>query len=134
MTKDLDLLTREELGRLFPIIISEPKAKWPDLFVQEKKQIIELLGKKTAIKVEHMGSTAVPNLPAKPTIDILVEIPKGDDVHHRIKSIMTSHGYIYMQDQIKHLMFVKGYTPEGFKGQCFHEVTSLNCLKKKETI
>lgn len=120
MAKDLDSLTREELGRLFPISISEPKSEWTDLFVQEKSNLIALLGGKTAIRVEHIGSTAVPNLPAKPTIDILVEIPKGEDVENRIKSIMTSCGYNYMHEQNDHMMFVKGYTPDGFEGQCYH--------------
>ena len=120
MTKDLDKLTRKELGRLFPIIISEPKSEWPDLFSEEKNKIIALLGEKTAIRIEHIGSTAVPNLSAKPTIDILVEIPKGEDIKSKIISIMTSNGYNYMHDQTDHMMFVKGYTPDGFRGHCYH--------------
>ncbi len=120
MTKDIDTLTREELGRLFPIIISEPRIEWADLFIQEKNNIIALLGKETAIRVEHIGSTAVPNLAAKPTIDILVEIPKGEDIKNKIINIMTAQGYNYMHDQTDHIMVVKGYSPEGFKGQCYH--------------
>ncbi|MBU2513080.1 GrpB family protein [bacterium] len=120
MTKDLDTLTVEELGRLFPIIISEPKDEWADLFIQEKNRLIFLLGKEMAIRVEHIGSTAVPNLAAKPTIDILVEIPKGEDVKSEIIDIMTSRGYNHMREQTDHIMVVKGYTPEGFQGQCYH--------------
>ncbi len=120
MTKDLHKLSRKELGQLFPIIISEPKSDWPDLFLKEKDNIIELLGKEIAIRVEHIGSTAVPNLPSKPTIDILVEIPKGDDVKAKILDAMTSSGYNYMHEQDSHIMVVKGYTPEGIKGQSYH--------------
>jgi len=120
MSKNLDTLTKDELGRLFPIVISESKKEWSDLFIQEKNKIIALLCKKIALRIEHIGSTAVPGLPAKPTIDILVEIPKSEEVKNEIINIMTSHGYNYMHDQKDHIMVVKGYTPEGFKGQCYH--------------
>jgi len=33
---------------------------------------------------------------------------------------MTSNSYYYMHEQTDHLMFVKGYTPQGFKGQSYH--------------
>lgn len=119
MARDLEKLTSEELGRLFPIIISEPKTEWKDLFIQEKKEINALLGKEIALRIEHIGSTAVPNLAAKPTIDILVEIPENEKVKDIIIGIMTSHGYRHVPEP-EHLMIVKGYTPEGFKGQCYH--------------
>lgn len=120
MTKNLDSLTKEELGRLFPVIISEFNDEWKTLFHEEKRRIVDLLGKERVIRVEHIGSTAVPGLLAKPTIDILVEIPIGKILHNEINEIMTSSGYIHMKEQTDHLMFVKGYTPEGFKGQCYH--------------
>jgi len=117
--RDLEKLTSEELGHLFPIIISEPKTEWKELFIQEKKEIIALLGENMAIRVEHIGSTAVPNLAAKPTIDILVEIPEGEEVKEKIISIMLSNGYKHVPEPT-HLMIVKGYTPDGFKGQSYH--------------
>ena len=120
MKKDLHKLSREELGQLFPIIISEPNPDWPALFLQEKERIIELLGEKIAIRIEHVGSTAVSNLPAKPTIDIAVEIPAGEDVETRITSIMTANGYNFMHEKNDHLMFVKGYTPDGVKPTSYH--------------
>ena len=120
MPKDLRNLTRNELGLLFPIILSAPKPKWRNLFVQEKDHLITLLGDEIVLRVEHIGSTAVPNLVAKPTIDLLVEIPKTKDVENLIIDTLTSPEYRYIHDQTKHLMFVKGYTPKGFMGQCYH--------------
>lgn len=120
MEKDLHKLTREELGRLFPIILTPYNDAWPDRFEKEKDRIISLLGEHTALRVEHIGSTAVPGLEAKPTIDMLVEIPKGEQTEDRIIRIMTSNGYDYMKNQKDHIMVVKGYSPEGFKGQCYH--------------
>jgi GrpB-like predicted nucleotidyltransferase (UPF0157 family) len=120
MTKELDKLSREELGQLFPVIISEPKPEWRDLFIKEKAKIINLLGENIAIRAEHIGSTAIPNLPSKPTIDILVEIPTDTKIARKIIPVMISGGYHHLKDHTEHLMFVKGYTPNGFEGQCYH--------------
>ena len=119
MTRKLENLSHEELGRLFPVIITEPNPDWKALFVQKKNEIIALLGEEIALRVEHIGSTAVPNLAAKPTIDILVEIPAGEHVKNEIIRIMTSNGYNHVPEP-RHLMIVAGYTPEGFQGQCYH--------------
>ncbi len=36
MTGDLHKLSREALGRLFPIVIPKPDSDWPSLFEKEK--------------------------------------------------------------------------------------------------
>ncbi|CAM4159741.1 GrpB family protein [Pseudoalteromonas byunsanensis] len=46
---------------------------WPNLFQLEKEKLSSMLGE-LAVKVEHIGSTSVPGLSAKPIIDILVEV------------------------------------------------------------
>lgn len=120
MTRNLHKMTRAELGRLFPVIISEPDSSWPKLYEEEKELLVELLGREIVTRVEHIGSTAVPGLAAKPTIDLLVEIPPGTEVEATIAKTLLTNGYHHMVEQKDHLMFVKGYTPEGFKGQCYH--------------
>lgn len=56
-----------------PILIVEYDPQWPILFEQEKERIVGALGS-TILMVEHLGSTAVPGLAAKPVIDIAVGI------------------------------------------------------------
>lgn len=51
------------------IEIVEPDPSWPKSFEMYKNRIISALGS-TAVSVEHVGSTSVPGLPAKPVIDI----------------------------------------------------------------
>jgi len=46
---------------------------WKDLFQLERESLLGSLGP-LAMAVEHVGSTAVPNLRAKPIIDILVTV------------------------------------------------------------
>lgn len=48
-------------------------ARWPEQFADLAKRILAALGA-TAIEVEHVGSTAVPGLCAKPIIDIDVTV------------------------------------------------------------
>jgi GrpB-like predicted nucleotidyltransferase (UPF0157 family) len=51
---------------------------WPARFEAERNRIVTALGDR-ARRVEHIGSTAVPGLAAKPIIDVLVEVDDPDD-------------------------------------------------------
>ncbi len=53
------------------VIICDYDEHWPIAFEAEKQAIIRAIGGHIA-GVEHVGSTAVPGLAAKPTIDIMV--------------------------------------------------------------
>ena len=55
-----------------PLIV-EYYSGWPALFDEEAVRVVEALGRRCAA-VEHIGSTAVPGLPAKPVIDLLVAL------------------------------------------------------------
>jgi GrpB-like predicted nucleotidyltransferase (UPF0157 family) len=48
---------------------------WPGQFEEMASFLRERLGPDIALRIEHYGSTAIPGMPAKPVIDILVEIP-----------------------------------------------------------
>ncbi|AKG54070.1 glutamate-rich GrpB [Dehalogenimonas sp. WBC-2] len=115
-------MTNEELWRLFPIILSEHKPEWQDSYQKEKTLLEQYIGKRNIIRINHIGSTAVTGLIAKPTIDILAEIEDNADTQ-RLISNMESCGYLYKEqpkNPAPHMMFLKGYTPDGFKGQAFH--------------
>ena len=55
------------------ILLREYDSRWPDLFLREAKRIRAILGS-GALIVEHVGSTSVPGLAAKPIIDILLVV------------------------------------------------------------
>lgn len=120
---NMDDLTKQELGQLFPIVIVPPNDNWVDLYVKERKIIIDTLGGHIALKVEHFGSTAVPNLAAKPTIDILVEIPSTEDFKKFIVDKMEGIDYYFIWRTDcgqPYMMFVKGYSLNGIKEQTYH--------------
>ena len=61
-----------------PILLVEYDPQWPDRFQHEAKRICTALGEH-ALRVEHVGSTAVPGLTAKPIIDIILVVTDSAD-------------------------------------------------------
>ena len=57
-----------------PIEISDYDPDWPLWYEREEARIRSILGERV-IRIEHAGSTAVPDLPAKPIVDIVLEVP-----------------------------------------------------------
>lgn len=110
-------MNKDELGQLYPVFIAEYDNNWPALFEKEKGILHGIFG--PGLKIEHIGSTAVPGLSAKPTIDILIEKPGGMADEAIIRK-MEGNGYIHMKEQTRHLMFVKGYTPAGLEKESYH--------------
>ncbi len=51
---------------------------WPAKFDEAASYLREALDCDVAPRIEHYGSTAIPNMPAKPIIDLLVETPSLD--------------------------------------------------------
>src|SRR4029077_12387773 len=66
------------VGELKPfdnsITLVEYDPLWPEYFARESWRIKNILGNR-ALRVEHVGSTSVPGLIAKPIIDILLVVP-----------------------------------------------------------
>jgi GrpB-like predicted nucleotidyltransferase (UPF0157 family) len=56
-----------------PITIVDYDPIWPDLFQREADRVRAALGER-ALQIEHVGSTSVPGLAAKPIIDILLVV------------------------------------------------------------
>lgn len=61
-----------------PVVIVDYDPEWPQLFEREAERIRAALGEK-ALVLEHVGSTSVPGLAAKPRIDILLVVPDTTD-------------------------------------------------------
>ena len=68
-----DYLRTHTIGELkplsAPILLVAYDPTWPDRFQHEAERIRRALGEQ-ALRIEHVGSTSVPGLPAKPIIDI----------------------------------------------------------------
>ncbi|MHA2431200.1 MAG: GrpB family protein [Promethearchaeota archaeon] len=88
--KRVDELIKEKI-RIVPA-----DSQWKILFKKEKKYLERILPKELICRIEHFGSTAIPNLSAKPIIDMLVEVTNLDECRKRIVPILVSKGYEYL--------------------------------------
>jgi GrpB-like predicted nucleotidyltransferase (UPF0157 family) len=79
---------------------------WPEQFRVEASNLAELLRPWLATPVEHIGSTSVPGLAAKPILDMMAGV---HDLHSASDAIpvLTSHGYIHGQHRPATLWFHK---------------------------
>jgi hypothetical protein len=57
------------------IVIVDPDPAWVRRFDAERERIVGALGP-VAVRVDHIGSTAIPGLAAKPVVDIQVSVPE----------------------------------------------------------
>lgn len=123
--KPLDRETDEERqARIYPIILSEYNTAWVEWFAEESMNLERLIGTENIAQISHFGSTSVPGLAAKPTVDILLEIKKDANVSKLIDAL-SSPEYIClnppdMPTPPPHLVFLKGYTPTGFAEKVYH--------------
>ena len=95
------------------IEVVDPDPSWHDQFVAESRAIERVL-RPLEPRIEHFGSTAIPNLPAKPIIDIFIIL--GDvSVWPRLVAPLASLGYIYWAENPRtdRMFFVKGMPPFG---------------------
>jgi GrpB-like predicted nucleotidyltransferase (UPF0157 family) len=68
---------------------------WPERYEGEAGRVRDALG--NVIAIEHVGSTAVPGLAGKPTIDIAAGIPSLA-LHPEAQPLMEGLGYSYGGD------------------------------------
>jgi GrpB-like predicted nucleotidyltransferase (UPF0157 family) len=77
-----DELRAVTIGELQPLAggieLADYDPRWPDLFRREEERIRGILGER-ALQIEHVGSTSVPGLAAKPIIDILLVVADSAD-------------------------------------------------------
>ncbi|HTC95355.1 MAG TPA: GrpB family protein [Terriglobales bacterium] len=76
-----------------PVIVLDYDPNWPGVFQSLRKQIADALGGMAAA-IEHVGSTAVPDLAAKPIIDIDVLLASEMMLPATIERL-ASLGYIH---------------------------------------
>jgi len=84
------------------IVIAPYDPAWPERFAAERARIAAALGPR-ALRIEHIGSTSVPGLAAKPIVDVLVEVATLDGVD------LEPAGYVLRVREDGHRMF---RTPE----------------------
>ena len=122
MKNPLSEMSLEELWQLFPIILKPHNPNYSGWYEEEKGNILHALKGFPVTRIEHIGSTSVPGLLAKPIVDILLEVAPSCDLFE-MKDRLTSASWILMAEVLDPEMkisFNKGYTPDGFAERVFH--------------
>jgi GrpB-like predicted nucleotidyltransferase (UPF0157 family) len=88
------------------IKVADYDPAWPRLFEREAERIRAVLGKRV-VRLEHVGSTAVPGLAAKPVIDILLVVPDSGNEPAYVPDLEAA-GYVLVirePERQQHRMF-----------------------------
>jgi len=115
--KTLSEMTLEELWQLFPIVLKAHNEEWKEWYEDEAALLQKHIQGIT--RISHIGSTAIKDIHAKPTIDILVEVSR-DRRLAELKEAICKCGYICMSESRNRIDFNKGYTPRGFAAKVYH--------------
>ncbi len=94
----------EKLSRPIQIVDYDPG--WPGMYELEAARIRATLGERV-VRLEHAGSTSVPGLPAKPIVDMVLEVPDSSDEDAYVPA-MEAAGYR-----------LRGREPEWFEHRLF---------------
>ena len=89
-----------------PIVLADYDPGWPQLFAREAARLRRVLGA-TAGRIEHVGSTSVPGLAAKPIIDVAMEVGDSADEPSYVPAL-EAQGYalrIREPDWFEHRVF-----------------------------
>jgi GrpB-like predicted nucleotidyltransferase (UPF0157 family) len=79
-----------------PVEVVAYDPSWPQRYERERDRIAAALGE-GAVAVEHVGGTAVPGLPAKPVIDIMVGVPDIERAGQAVAGLINL-GYQYVPE------------------------------------
>ena len=105
----------EAHGRTSAYGVDDYDPGWPSWFEEEAAILRDVLGS-IAARIEHVGSTSVPGLVAKPVIDIQVSVVSLNP-RQPIVTPLVAIGYQHSIDPIEpqHEFFSRGYHEDGFR-------------------
>ena len=122
MSKELSEMTLEELWELFPIVLKEYNEEYPQWYASESVKLLNFFTDGSLVRINHIGSTAVPGLLSKPIIDILMEVSRDIDVKDMTERLKEM-GWIRMSSADTPAFrqsYNKGYTKDGFEEKVYH--------------
>ena len=102
-----------------PVVVVPYDDAWPSLYEEERARIERAIGP-WAEGIEHVGSTAVPGLAAKPVIDIMVGVNSLDDSSILVERLVDI-GYEYVPEFERVLPF-RRYFRKMREGRRTHQI------------
>lgn len=92
------------------VILKKHHKEWAYAFGSEVSNLKNLLGD-TPVDIQHIGSTSIPGLAAKPIVDLLMAVKSLSSVNN-IRSTLEKAGYEYRENgsDDRQILFAKGPT------------------------
>ncbi|MBN1965351.1 MAG: GrpB family protein, partial [Anaerolineae bacterium] len=103
-----------------PIAIVDYDLAWPDHFAAEAARLQRAIGQQ-ARQIEHIGSTSVPGLAAKPTIDIMVGVETLADADRCVPPVVAL-GYTYAPEHEGEMPYRRYFSRSGTPNWHIHMV------------
>lgn len=97
-----------------PVVVVDYDPEWPRRFQVERDRILTAIGDWTTA-IEHVGSTAVPGLAAKPIIDVMIGIRRLADAVHCICPL-EDLGYEYVPSYEDEMPFRRYFRKDDDEG------------------
>ncbi|QPC45869.1 GrpB family protein [Mangrovibacillus cuniculi] len=88
--------------------------EWKNEFIRVKKELVERLGIQEE-QIEHIGSTAIDHMAAKPIIDILVGVEDIDAISTRLKEVLKAVGFLRLRVQKSNEVVFAKFADESFQ-------------------
>lgn len=99
-----DVTALELVGGPEPVRVElhEATPQWPEQFDRHRRRIVDALGS-SALAIEHIGSTSVPGLAAKPIVDIVVAVADITAEEDYLDALLAA-GYVLRVREPRHRM------------------------------
>jgi GrpB-like predicted nucleotidyltransferase (UPF0157 family) len=88
--------SRQSMRAGDPVWVTPYDPAWPEIFVRQAADIRAVLGP-VAMRIDHVGSTAIPGLFAKPVIDIQISVADLEPVD-RYRLPLEGLGFVFRPD------------------------------------
>ena len=120
--KHVSELNPQEFQKLFPIVLKDVIPEYADWYEEEKKAILGVVDARDVVRINHIGSSAIPDIKAKPVVDILLEID-GTCIVSKVVEALKSIGFgtevCMKKEEPYEYLLAKGMTVDGFAEKVF---------------
>ncbi len=120
--KHVSELNPQEFQKLFPIVLKDVLPEYADWYEKEKKAILGVIDARDVVRINHIGSSAIPDIKAKPVVDILLEID-GTCIVSKVVEALKSIGFgtevCMKKEEPYEYLLAKGMTVDGFAEKVF---------------
>ena len=100
------------------VVVSPYSSEWPNHFNALREELLSVFAP-MAVAVEHIGSTLVPGLAAKPVIDVLLGARALVDIESKIEAL-GERGFEYVQKYERELPMRRYFVKSSATSLCVH--------------